>query len=239
MKTTVFFGICMFIAIFAFGQSYSQNSSTNSEIIKVTPPILIGPNDNMVMLPENNCAFLNKYLVNNVKYPEGAIACCFQGTEVVQFTVTPSGDLKNFKILNSVCPKIDEEMIRVLNSTNGMWIPGTNNGKSVEMEKEVSMVFHLEGFHLGSDKEYFTKKAANWYNKGNNALLIQKNPEKALECYNNALKYLPYEKALLYARGMAKYELKDKVGAEQDWNRVNLLVQTGKSETNLQLLTEN
>ena len=34
------------------------------------------------------------------------------------------------------------------------------------------------------------------------------------------MKYLPYDKSLLYVRGICKYELGDKEGALKDWNRI-------------------
>jgi hypothetical protein len=38
--------------------------------------------------------------------------------------------------------------------------------------------------------------------------------------YSLALNYLPYDKSLLLMRGVCRYELGDKEGAKEDWNRM-------------------
>jgi tetratricopeptide (TPR) repeat protein len=241
MKKFVSTMLCIALASFSFGQLKTHGVSGKTGIIEGIEPVfadLNSVNDKNDLNGSCNSAIGN-YLRNNIKYPESAINCCKQGTEIVRFTVMPNGKLENIEVVNCVCPKIDEEMIRVLKTTNGMWTPGTKNGLPVEMEKEILVVFHLEGFHLGTDEEYFTKKAINWYKKGNQALFEQKNPEKALKCYNNAIKYRPLEDALLFARGMAKYELNDFTRAKEDWKRMKSLVARNENESNLTLVAEN
>lgn len=239
MKTLVFLTSCFLLTTFVFSESKAQTLSSGAGKIEVISPVFPGVDYSKEVSHEKNISVLNRYLHNNIIYPESAVNCCLQGTEVVKFTVLPTGDLENIKVINSVCPKIDSEVIRVLKTTNGMWTPGTNNGVPVAMEKEILIVFHLEGFHAGTDNEYFIKKATNWYQKGNRALFEQKNPEKALNCYNNALKYRPLEDALLYARGIVKYELNDIEGANEDWNRVKSLVERNENDSHLLLVTEN
>lgn len=239
MKTFVNFTSFVLLATLTFTEINAQNSLATTGKIEITTPLFSGISYVKGVKTETYRSVIDNYLLNNLVYPEGALNCCNQGTEVVQFTVLPTGNLVNIKVLNSVCPKIDDEVIRVLNTTNGMWIPGTQNGNPVEMQKEILITFHLEGFHAGTDAEYFTKKAKNWYNRGNQALFEQNNPEKALKCYNKAILYKPLEDALLFARGMAKYELDDLTGAKEDWNRMKSLVDRGGNENNLLLVYEN
>ena len=47
-------------------------------------------------------------------------------------------------IINSVCPVVDEEIIRALKNTNGKWLPGYNNGKPVEYTDQIA---ELKGFN--------------------------------------------------------------------------------------------
>jgi hypothetical protein len=54
-------------------------------------------------------------------------------------------------------------------------------------------------------------------------LLIKERPKLALMNYNQAVTLLPNDKCILLGRGMAKYELGDKSGACQDWNRIKAL----------------
>ena len=52
-------------------------------------------------------------------------------------------------------------------------------------------------------------------------LLAKKNPKKAINYYNQGLKYLPYDTGLLFSRGICRFELGDKKGAREDWNRLH------------------
>jgi hypothetical protein len=239
MKTLLEIILCLILAVFTFGQNKAQNVPEKAGIIDAAASVFAGNYITNSKTEVNSLSVINNYLRNNITYPEKAMDCCLQGTELVQFTVLPTGDLANIKVVNSICPEIDEEVIRILNTTNGMWTPATQNGTPVEMEKEILIVFHLCSFHLGTDDEYFTKKATNWYKRGNRALFEHNNSVKALKCYNNAMKYKPLEDALLFARGMVKFELDDAEGAKKDWNRMKSLVERGENENNLNLIVEN
>jgi tetratricopeptide (TPR) repeat protein len=231
--------LCLILTWFTFGQNKAQNVPEKTRIVDVVAPVFTFNNSTNREIRENNIAVLYSYLHNNINYPESALDYCLQGTEVVQFTVMPTGNLANIKVVNSVCPEIDKEVIRVLNTTNGMWMPGSQNGTPCEVQKELLIVFHLGGIHSGSEDEFFMKKARNWYLRGNRALFEKQKPEKALKHYNNAMRYRPLEEALLLVRGMVKLQLNDTEGAKNDWSRVNELFSRGENENNLILMVEN
>ncbi|MEN8118316.1 MAG: hypothetical protein ABFS16_15120, partial [Bacteroidota bacterium] len=44
--------------------------------------------------------------------------------------------------------------------------------------------------------------------------------KKALKHFNHGIRYCPNDKALLYIRGLCRYELGDENGARKDWNRI-------------------
>ena len=226
--------LCLMLAIFNIGQNQAQNVPEKTSIVDAVAPVSHVNNSNRD-IQDSNTSLLTSYLYCNIKYPDCAINSCFQGTEVVQFTVLPNGELTNVKVINSVCPEIDQEVIRVLKTTCEMWVPGNQDGTPCELQKELSIVFHLDGVHAGTTDEYFMKKARSLYVRGNHALYAQNKPEKALRLYNDALKYKPTEEALLLARGMAKLQLNDPEGAKTDWNRVTELVERGGIENNLTL----
>ncbi len=236
MKSPVNFVICMLFAVLISANCFAQGETVKTGKSGTIPPVTLSTGNQNNEFAENP-VILN-YLQNNLKYPEGSAEQCKQGTEVLEFTVLPDGNLANVKVINSVCPKIDKEVTRVLNTTNGMWKPVTQNGQPVETKKEISIMFHLSFFHLGSNDEYFLKKATDWYVKGNHALFDKKDLKKALKCYDNAMRYKPLDNSLLYARGMVKYELGDKTGARNDWDRTKELAARGENQNNLILVTE-
>ena len=182
-----------------------------------TPAKFMGV-DNGVYLNADNSELIKDYLLKNVVYPEKAIQCCKEGTEVVKFTVTPDGNITNIRIDNRVCSEIDDEVIRILGETNGKWVPAHKDGRPVEAEQELAMVF------CDKDKDqitkYFVARATVFYNEGNKKFFEKKNYEKALKFYERGLVFLPYDKALLFMRGVSNYELGNEEAAINDWKKV-------------------
>ncbi len=219
MKTKLLFAIFVMLAFFASGQHETIISPAQIGEIKVTPPEFTGIN---VAKTTNDLSLISSYLMENVAYPDNDANHGSQGTEVVQFTVTAEGNVTDFKVINSVSWEIDQEIIRVLKTTNGMWKPGYNNNQQVDMTKEVSMMFCLREL----DKpvgEIFTGWASASYTKGSKALFEKRNVHKALKCFDDGINYLPYDKSLLMLRGICRYELGNKEGAFEDWNRMSNL----------------
>lgn len=166
---------------------------------------------------------MDEFMSKNLIYPVQSSTCRFQGTELVKFTVNPTGELSNFSVINSVCKKMDEEVIKVLELTNGMWQPGFVNGKPVAMDKEVSVAFVL---HTSND---FVEMAKNYMKQGNKMLFEKNNPKKALKYYDSGINLLPNNETLLAARGLCKYEMGDEAGATRDWERLRIIAERNGS----------
>lgn len=219
MKTLTILLLALLVSALSFAQ---KEKGINLDEIKVTPPQFTGFNNTVSMVNQNGELPLNNYLKQNLQYPEEALKTRCQGTEVIRFEVTVDGNLTNFQVVNSISPQIDKELITLLEGTNGMWAAGQNNGTPATMEKEVSVVYKwaaCEGLAKCAD---FVKLAKVCLKKGNKQLLVKKHPEKALKFYSHGLKYRPNEDCLLMARGICKYELGDKEGANEDWKRMSL-----------------
>ncbi len=81
-----------------------------------------------VEFPEINAEFkggeagLQKFLSNNVHYPENAISYGAEGTVYVKFTVSSTGNVKDIKVMRSVDHYLDAEAIRVVQSMPN-WTP--------------------------------------------------------------------------------------------------------------------
>lgn len=241
MKTKVFFVLCMLTAAFTFGQNpmaVQKNEVFKSQEIKSAEPKFTWNKKANRELPGSNYLLINSYLSENVGYPAKALEYSIQGTEVVRFTVTTSGEVTNFKIINSVCPEIDEETIRALSNTNGMWIPGFKNGKPEEMEKEIAMVFQIYNNKKGTAGN-MAEQATALFEMGSKALIFKNNPGKALKYFDRALTYLPYDSNILYLRGMVRTMLDDHEGAKADWDRMKLIEVKSESINSITLITVN
>ena len=211
MKAIVLFILGMILSVITFGQNERSNSL---EKIEVIPPTFSADEKTLY---GNKIESIADYLRINVQYPEDALNKAYQGTEVIQFLVTTTGDLTDMFVINSVCPEIDNEVIHVLEFTKGRWRPAFFNGEPAAMQIEVSVVFQLEG------TDNFLTMAKNYFKKGNKMLFVKNDIQKALECYEKGVTLFPYDDALLEARAICKFKLGDEEGAFRDLERCRLL----------------
>lgn len=197
-------------------------TSQNRELkeIEVTPPTFTSEVPNTI----------NEYVQKRVEYPQSEIKLRIQGTVVVGFLVTPEGKLKNIEIINSVSYAIDNEVIRALKSTDGKWTPGVINGEAVAMSNEVSVVFQL------NPRVNFIEIAKEHMQKGNQALFVKDQPEKALKHFNRGINFLPNNETLLAMRGYCKYKLGDETGANRDWDRSKMLAKRNGTSAEIENL---
>lgn len=214
MKTSVIFFAIMLTAVIAFGQEQKLNE------IKVTAP----------QFQSEFFHSANDFLEHSVEFPAKSKNAGLQGTEVIQFTVTTEGQITDFMVINSVSPEIDLEVIRILEVTSGKWTPGTVNGEPVAMTKEVSVDFK------NNPATNFTELANNHLQKGNQALFVKNQPEKALKHFNRGINFLPNDETLLAVRGLCKYNLGDENGAKHDWDRLKVLAERNGTSTEIENL---
>ncbi|MBT3383764.1 MAG: hypothetical protein HN778_19680 [Prolixibacteraceae bacterium] len=218
MKKYVIFLFCLILSSIVFVQSNAQNLMDKNDVIS---PKFKGDERVSAILTADNSILVNNYLLENVVCPKSAAECQKEGTEIVQFTVTKSGNLTDFKVINSVCTELDKEVIRVLKTTNGMWNPALKDGEPVAIKKEVAFMF---GAHeRNTILNYFTKAATRCHKKGSKHLFVNNNPKNALRHYNIGINYMPNDKALLMLRGICHFELGNKERASLDWNRIEFL----------------
>jgi len=205
------FLVAMLISVVTFAQEQKERELNE---IKVTPPQFTGNYlpTNLDSVPNN--ALFNEYLRNYLMDPAKSFTGAVQGTEVVRFVVSPDGKLTDFEVINSVSSQVDLAMYKFLKTTCGMWRPGYNNGTPTAMEKEISVVFkRVENADLD-------KLAIKYLEKGTEELFVNNNPRKALKYLDQGMKYRPGEDCLLVSRGICKYQMGDKEGAETDWSRM-------------------
>jgi len=217
MKTRLMLLFLMICSLALIGQNQKP---TMLQEIKSSPPKFTGIDKTVPILVKEQFPTIEDYLIKNVVYPEEDLKSWVQGTEIVHFDVTPMGAIADIRVMNSVSKRIDDEMIRVLKTTNGMWKPGFNDQNAVTMEKEVAMVFKIGDMPAKYDFNYWARKH---YATGSKMLFVNSNPKKAIKHFDNGIVLLPNDKALLVLRGLTRYELGNKEGALKDWTRVKEL----------------
>jgi TonB family protein len=222
MKRIFIFLLCLAASVITFGQEKMQYvNEIKGETVQ--PSSFTGAKESETFLNKESTTSLNQFLQQHIEYPERSKKMFQEGTEVIQFVVTARGEVTDFKVINSVSPEIDQEVIRVLKTTNNMWKPGIYDGDPIAVVKELSIAFNISQNDNPDNTTDFLVQAKRNFDTGNKKFFIKDSNKSALRYYDKAMQYLPNDKALLVTRGMCRYELGDKNGACQDWNRIKTL----------------
>lgn len=231
MKKVLFIMLAIFICLLAVGQNDTPKVSFDE--VAISPPAFTGI-ENYVDFSNVDANYLQRYLSEKVQYPDNAERCGKEGTEVIKFNVSAHGIVSNIDIVNGVCPEIDDELVRVLKSTNGMWKPGIRDGIPVAMEQEVSIVFSLSGNAEETNKK-FLKVATSCFTQGAECFFEKGKSKKAERLFTKGITYMPYDQSLLIMRGLCRYERGNVAGAREDWSR---LLELGTLDLNAEYLAQ-
>ncbi len=112
-------------------EEYLNSQSGNVGIASDTPPKYPGGDQAMM-----------KFMQENIRYPESAKKAGKEGVVYVQFTVTEKGSITDVKVKKAVEPALDAEAVRVV-SMMPDWIPGTRDGKPVNITMVLPVSFML------------------------------------------------------------------------------------------------
>lgn len=84
----------------------------------------------------------DRFLAENINYPTKASKAGIQGTIYLQFVIDRNGSVKDVKVLRGIGGGCDEEAIRVIEMMP-KWIPGKQNGKTVNVKFDMPIYFKL------------------------------------------------------------------------------------------------
>lgn len=85
---------------------------------------------------------MQKYLADNMKYPQTAIDNGIEGIVDVAFVVKTDGSIGAIKIVRMVDPDLETEAIRLVKGMPA-WIPAEKNGAPVDAQTQVDINFVL------------------------------------------------------------------------------------------------
>lgn len=85
---------------------------------------------------------MNKFISENLRYPQIAVENRTQGTVGISFVVEKDGSVGEVKVLGSVPDGCTEEAVRVI-SMMPRWKPGKNHGELVRVMFNIPIKFHL------------------------------------------------------------------------------------------------
>ena len=85
-----------------------------------------------------------RYLGQNLRFPQEAIDAGLNGTVVVRFIVDKDGKISDVEVVSG--PEtggVREEVVRVIRKS-GKWVPAVQNGRYVKSYKQQPVTFHLD-----------------------------------------------------------------------------------------------
>ena len=139
--------------------AYQGQLAVNS---RYTQKITVSPEVEYFLLNQIHPQFIGgldkfyKFLENKINYPGSARRQGIEGRVYVQFVVTPTGEVKDVKVVKGIGGGCDEEAARVVQLTSGMWKPGTIRGKIVDLRMVIPILFHLNDLTM-EEKELIEK----------------------------------------------------------------------------------
>lgn len=94
--------------------------------------------------PEGGRKAFNRYLEDNVKYPQEAREENVEGRVTVEFTVQENGALTDFKVVKGIGAGCDEELIRLIKD-GPRWSPSRKNNVAISDKVRVRLKFDNPG----------------------------------------------------------------------------------------------
>lgn len=129
-----------------------EEGGIDASLLEPPPPVIEEePEDKVFQVVEQMPEFpdgqaaLFKYLKDHLKYPPIAKENNIEGTVVVNFVVTKTGDIQQVKVVRGVSggQMLDEEAMRVIKNMPN-WKAGKHNGRPVNVTFTLPVKFKLE-----------------------------------------------------------------------------------------------
>lgn len=98
--------------------------------------------EDMPVFPGGESA-MQKFVADNLKYPESAQKAGVQGRVTVRFIVGKTGEISDVRVIRGIDPECDAEAVRMIQSMP-KWTPGKQNGIAVPVYFTLPIVYRLK-----------------------------------------------------------------------------------------------
>ncbi len=121
----------------------TQNHIQSNEINEEINSFVVESTNQNPYFKKGNLTF-EKFLVNNIIYPESAIEKKITCQVVVTFVVNKDGTVSDIETSNCTNESIVNEAVRIVNLSSGYWIAGEVNGLPVRTKLRIPITFSLD-----------------------------------------------------------------------------------------------
>ena len=104
-----------------------------------TPRVIV---KEMPSFPGGNSELM-RYLSEQIIYPEDAIMNSIEGTVILRFVVSRTGDITHIELIRGIDPLLDNEAIRVVSGLP-RWRPGKQEGVPVPVYFTLPVTFKIK-----------------------------------------------------------------------------------------------
>lgn len=146
MKKVCSVVLSLLLSNLIFGQ---VRTSGEEALMAEKPAIQMNTDENLVynivqQMPEfvGGQPALEKYLLNNLRYPSEALKNNIEGIVVVRFNIMKDGSIKDSQILRGIEASCNEEALRLIQNMP-KWNAGKHNGKNVHCSYTLPIKFKL------------------------------------------------------------------------------------------------
>ena len=132
MKKTIFLLSMLLTAAIVTCTPTTASAQTDSEKVYNSCQV-------MPQFPGGEKAMM-EFIATNLKYPQQAVKDDVQGMVLVDFVINTEGKATDPKIVRSLSPECDAEVIRVV-SLMPAWTPGQQDGQTVNVKYTLPVMF--------------------------------------------------------------------------------------------------
>jgi len=147
-----------FFLLAAVPSIYGQSDAST---LVIKPPVFKGcenlPADTVGSCTERK---MLESIYRNIRYPKQAREEGDQGTVIVQFTITQTGEVADIEVKKSISNSCKWEVIRVVKELP-RWTPATIDGEPVDVVVSLPFEFRLDGVKL-KKRQQMEEDAFDW-----------------------------------------------------------------------------
>ena len=85
----------------------------------------------------------SSWIQRNMVYPQSAVQNRISGRIQIYFEISSTGQVVNVQVLKGLTTELDNEVVRVILSSNGLWTPGRQRGRPVKVQFNFPINFVL------------------------------------------------------------------------------------------------
>ena len=132
------------VTLIIFSILFANGLFSQEAILKnVKEPFIDPVGDPATFQGQDITYFLSNFVMPRIQYPDSAKINCIQGKVFILFAVDSIGQIKDTKVIRSLNRLCDEEAIRVIKLSTGMWTPAKLKGKNVKQIFSLPISFIL------------------------------------------------------------------------------------------------